>query len=116
MGYASQLAKSYSNPDTVWNSLGAVGSTSAWDPSASTLAAFDNIISSAKLGRKNEAKGSVYLPTAPSKFGVFGSNAWDRAQYLSQLSPETIVQNVSNYRDNVLSGKYMKSLRMSDLF
>jgi len=34
MGYASKLAQTYSNPDTTWGSLGALGSTSAWDQSS----------------------------------------------------------------------------------
>lgn len=34
MGYASQLARSYSNPESTWNSLGSLGSTSAWDQSS----------------------------------------------------------------------------------
>lgn len=34
MGYASKLAQTYSNPNTSWNSLGALGSTSAWDQSS----------------------------------------------------------------------------------
>lgn len=34
MGYASQLARNYSNPESTWNSLGSLGSTSAWDQSS----------------------------------------------------------------------------------
>lgn len=34
MGYASKLAQTYSNPESTWNSLGSLGSTSAWDQSS----------------------------------------------------------------------------------
>jgi len=34
MGYAGQLARSYSNPESTWNSLGSLGSTGAWDQSS----------------------------------------------------------------------------------
>ena len=124
MGYASQLARSYSNPESVWNSLGAVGSTSAWSGGGNALSAFENILSAAKLGRKSGSSGTDrYKPAGPSKYGTFaGSGAWDVAQALAPgnpnnpLLPENITERLGKYQERVLSGKYMKPLRVSDLF
>lgn len=124
MGYASQLAKSYSNPESVWNSLGAVGSTSAWDRSSAGLAAFENILSAAKLGKKSGTSGTDrYKPAGPPAYGSFaGSSAFNVAQALSPdnpnnpLLPQNIAEKFGKYQEGVMAGKYMKPLRVSDLF
>ena len=123
MGYASQLARSYSNPDSVWNSLGAVGSTSAWDRSSADLAAFESILSAAKLGRKSGTSGTDrYKPAGPPTYGSFAGSAWDTAQALSPdnpnnpLLPQNIAAKLGKYQEMVMAGKYMKPLRVSDLF
>lgn len=103
MGYASQLARSYSNPESVWNSLGAVGSTSAWDRSSADLAAFRDILSSAKLGIKSAVDDpSTYRTAPPAKYGMFGTDAWDTARALSQADPTAIGQ--------AIAGKYMNKI------
>ena len=103
MGYASKLAKSYSNPDTVWNSLGAVGSTGAWNASSADLAAFRDILSSAKLGIKSAVDDpSTYRPSPPAKYGMFGTNAFDSTRTLSQIDPTAI--------GKAIAGKYMSKI------
>jgi|LakMenEpi03Aug12_release.lakeMendotaPanAssembly.Ray.scaffolds.fasta_scaffold715001_2 hypothetical protein len=123
MGYASQLARSYSNPESVWNSLGAVGSTSAWDRSSADLAAFEGILSAAKLGRKSGTSGTDrYKPAGPPAYGSFGGSAFETAQALSPdnpnnpLLPQNIAEKLGKYQEMVMAGKYMKPLRVSDLF
>lgn len=123
MGYASQLARSYSNPESVWNSLGAVGSTSAWSGGGNALSAFEDILSAAKLGRKSGSSGTDrYKPAGPPAYGTFAGSAWDTAQALSPdnpnnpLLPQNIAAKLGKYQEMVMAGKYMKPLRVSDLF
>ena len=118
MGYASKLAQSYSNPDYVWNSLGAVGSTSAWDRGSNPLAEFRAIFSGSKKAARQAAGGGErpYAPSGPPKYGSFGRGASSIVQNLDRLSPENITANLNNYQNQVLAGRYLRSLRMDDLF
>ena len=118
MSFAKNYLKQY-NADSAWNSLGAVGSTSAWEGSTKrqSIPDYNNIVARfAGFSKRGSGGANPYAPAAPSRYGEMGSGALNAINKLVGATPENLTQRINNYKDLVLAGKYFDSLRMSDLF
>jgi len=104
MSFAKKYLQQY-NADSAWNSLGAVGDTSAWDASANPLNAYREIQGTFRSisNPRRSIGGTPYATAPPAKYGNFGGNALDTTKFFLQAAPENIL--------NQLAGKYFKKIQ-----
>ena len=104
MSFAKKYLQQY-NAESAWNSLGAVGDTSAWDGNYSPLSVFGTIQGrSTNISNPRRAIGGTpYAPAPPAKYGNFGGNALDTTKFFLQAGPDDIL--------NQLAGKYLKRIQ-----
>jgi hypothetical protein len=103
MSFAKKYLQQY-NADSAWNSLGAVGSTSAWEGGIDPFSAFARInVKSTNLSQpRRSIGGTPYSPERPNRYGNFGGNALSSAQWLTKAAPEDLT--------NLLAGRYFKRI------
>jgi hypothetical protein len=135
MGYAGQLARSYSNPESTWNSLGALGTTSAWDQSGRTaqeaLYRLKNNPERQPRNRAEDAEDMRRLVQNISRYsgefspglGSFRSNPQPSDYNLNKMMGLTGADflNSANqagdiYTGQALAGRYMRNFNIQDLF
>jgi len=98
MSFAKNYLKQY-NADSAWNSLGAIGSTSAWEGGQNPLSVYNTIQGrSTNLSHPYQLFGSSrYMNGVQSP--SFGSNAVTSANFLVNAQPTDLLQKIA--------GKYL---------
>ena len=135
MGYASKLAQSFSNPDSTWGSLGALGSTSAWDQSSPVAErALYRLRNNPNRQPRNQAEDAEDLRRLVANIknyrGDFAPNLNSfRARpqpgdynldSIMSFTGDSFLNAATNASDiftnQVLAGRYMRNFNMGDLF
>jgi hypothetical protein len=117
MSFAKNYLKQY-NADSAWNSLGAVGTTSAWEGGNNPLNAYREIQSTLRniSSPRRSGGGTPYAAEAPARYGTFGRDALNTSFFLANLTPETMQENLNTYQQGVLAGRYFDPLRTRNIF
>jgi hypothetical protein len=117
MSFAKKYLQQY-NADSAWNSLGALGTTSAWEGGDDALGAYREIQGTFKniSNPRRSSGGTPYAPSMPSRYGTFGQDAFNTSLFLSNLTPDQIQQNVTDYGNALLAGRYFEPMRVRNFF
>jgi len=106
MGYASKLAQSYKNPEATWNSLGSVGSTSAW--SRSSLPYYANTFKEIKSETNQQ-------PTRAQGVEDVTDDIINFSKRMSPRAKGTSLEELNAMAANLMSGNFAEYLLSNEM-